>query len=519
VIATGDGLRALKASVRTSWTGETLDRVFWVSIVLCALASLLVISQGIHGHEIQPAVDLVLDTIAMVVFIALTSLAWARFRERHVVAAAYHASAFLALAVAYSIAVVTSLQQATNPGGLGEPENVQVLVFAVARLAAAILFVLAGLYVRRPSYGWRPTWILVAPMLAVFGAALVGWMFDPPPDVLLIITFGDSSGLPHITPFGAAVHLTTSALFFAGAYVSRDLWHAGHSVIDGWIAVGLVFAGFAELHWVLYPSAHPGQVSTADVLVLAFSACLLAGMASAFRANQRELRAANVELGELRDAEVELAANEERTRLARELHDGLAQDLWLAKMRTGELLAMEGLPPEARRVAEGAAAAIDVGLGDAREAVAALRSPAHADTGFCSLVRSAVEDHGDRFGLRVEFTFEGDHTTRIAPRSQAEVLRITQEALSNVARHANATVVGVRLVIGDDRITLRIADNGHGFDMASVAPESYGLASMRERAALISGRLRIASSAETGTLVILTAPFSPPTSLAARGQG
>ena len=151
--------------------------------------------------------------------------------------------------------------------------------------------------------------------------------------------------------------------------------------------------------------------------------------------------------------------------------------------------------------------------------MAALRSPAHADSGFCSLVRSAVEDHGDRFGLRVEFTFEGDHTTRIAPRSQAEILRITQEALTNVARHADATVVGVRLAIGDDRITLRIADNGHGFDVASVGPESYGLASMRERAALIGGRLRIASSPETGTLVILTAPFSASTSLAAAEPG
>ncbi len=139
--------------------------------------------------------------------------------------------------------------------------------------------------------------------------------------------------------------------------------------------------------------------------------------------------------------------------------------------------------------------------------------------GFCSLVRSAVEDHGDRFGLRVEFTFEGDHTTRIAPRSQAEILRITQEALSNVARHADATVVGVRLAIRGDRITLRVADNGHGFDVAAAGPESYGLASMRERAALIGGRLRIASSVETGTLVILTAPFSASTSLAAAEQG
>ena len=107
----------------------------------------------------------------------------------------------------------------------------------------------------------------------------MGRALDPPPDALLIITFEDPSGLPHITPFGAAIHLTTAAVFFVGAYVSRNLWHAGRSVIDGWIAVGLVFAGFAELHWALYPSAHPGQVSTADLLRLVCSACLLAGLA------------------------------------------------------------------------------------------------------------------------------------------------------------------------------------------------------------------------------------------------
>jgi signal transduction histidine kinase len=508
----------MKAFAQPSRSGAALDRLFWLAIGVCACFTLLVLAQGIHGHGIQPAVDLVLDTIAMVVFTALTTLAWARFRERQVIAASYHAAAFMALAVAYGVAVISSLQQSASLGGLAEHEGVQVLVFAVARLAAAVLFVIAGLYMGRPTYGWNPAWILVAPTLAVLAAAFVGRMIDPPPDALLMVTIQDSTGLPHITPFGAAIQITTAAVFFVGAYVSRNLWHAGRSVIDGWISVGLVFAGFAELHWALYPST-PGQVSTADLLVLVYSACLLAGLASAFRAGQRELRTANRELAELRDAEVERASLEERSRLARELHDGLAQDLWLAKLRTGELLAMDGLPVEARRAAEGAAAAIDVGLGDAREAVAALRSPAHVDSGFCSLLRSAVEDHGDRFGLRVEFTFEGDHTTRIAPRSQAEILRITQEALANVARHADATVVGVRLTLHDDRITLRVADNGHGFDVAAAGPESYGLASMRERAALIGGRLRIASTAETGTLVVLTAPFSASTPLAAGEQG
>lgn len=518
MVGVGGGLRAMKASALPLWRSAALDRLFVLAIVLCAVFSLLVVGQGIHGHEIQPAADLVLDTIAMVVFIALTTLAWARFRERQVIAAAYHAAAFMALAVAYTLAIVVSLQQAASLGGPAEPENAQVLVFAVARLAAAILFVIAGIHTGRSTYGWNPSWILVAPTLAVLLAAIVGRLLDPR-DALLIITFDDPNGLPHITPLGAAIQLTTAALFFVGAYVSRNLWHAGRSVIDGWISVGLVFAGFAELHWALYPSGHPGQVSTADLLVLVGSACLLAGVGSAFRASQRELRTANIELAELRDADVERAALEERARLARELHDGLAQDLWLAKLRTGELLAMDGVPIEVRRAAESAVAAIDVGLADARDAVAALRGPTHADSGFCSLLRSSVEDHGDRFGLRVEYSFEGDHTTRIAPRSQAEILRIAQEALANVARHADATVVGVRLAISDERIVLRIADNGHGFDVTSVEPESYGLASMRERAALIGGRLRIASSPETGTLVILTAPFSASMSLAGAELG
>ena len=496
-------------SDRLSGLSVPLDRLFRVAIVIGFATTVLVLIPGVHGHGILPAPDLVLDTIAAVVFIALTALAWARYRERRVIAAAYHAAAFMALSVAYGLAVLISLQHAANLDGLAEPENVQVLVFGVARLAAAILFVIAGVFTQRPSYGWHPAWILVAPTLAVLVAALVGRALDPPPDLLQIVTITDATGLPHITPFGVAIGLATSVLFFVGAWVSRNLWHAGRSVIDGWIAVGLVFAGFAELQWTLYPSAHPGQVSTADLLRLACSACLLAGLASAFRASQRELRTANIELEQLHDSEVERAALEERTRLARELHDGLAQDLWLAKLRIGELVGREDLSVDARRAAESGLAAIDVGLGDAREAVATLRSPAHSDSGFCSLVRQTVEDYGDRFGIRVEFTFEGEHTTRIAARTQAEILRITQEALTNVARHADATLVGVRLAIRDDRITLRVADNGRGFEVATAGSKSYGLASMRERAAIIGGRIRIASRPEMGTRVVLTAPFAP----------
>jgi signal transduction histidine kinase len=485
------------------------ERLFTASVAVCVLATIAILLPGVHGHAVMPTMDLVLDTIALLVSLMLTALAWARFRERHEVVAVYHAGAFLALSVAYGLGVAVSIDHSTSIASLEEPENAQILVFGVARLAAAVLFIIAGAFTRRPTYGRPPLWLLVAPALGVLAAGLVGIGVEPPPQ-LQIIEFTDSTGLPHITPFGAGLHLLTACLFFVGAYVSRSLWRLGHAVIDGWIAIGLVFAGFAELHWTLYPSAHPGQVSTGDLLRLVCSLTLLLGLEAAVRSGLRDLRVANVELAALRDVDVERAALEERARLARELHDGLAQDLWLAKLRTGQVAGMDGLPPEARRAVEEATSAIDSGLADAREAVAALRSPAHANQGFCHLVQRNVEDFGDRFGLRVEYAFEGAHTTKIAPRTQAEILRIAHEALANVARHADATIVGVRLQITDDRIRLRVVDNGRGFDVNAAHDGSFGLASMRERAALIGGRLRVLSRPDAGTRVILSAPFAPP---------
>jgi signal transduction histidine kinase len=96
----------------------------------------------------------------------------------------------------------------------------------------------------------------------------------------------------------------------------------------------------------------------------------------------------------------------------------------------------------------------------------------------------------------------------IAARTQAEILRIVQEALTNTAKHADATIVGVRLTIKGDRIMLRVVDNGRGFDVRAAGDAGYGLTSMRERASLIEGRLRIASRPGAGTRVMLTAPLA-----------
>ena len=105
----------------------------------------------------------------------------------------------------------------------------------------------------------------------------------------------------------------------------------------------------------------------------------------------------------------------------------------------------------------------------------------------------------------------------LSARAQAEVLRIAQEALSNVRRHADATVVRVRASMEADRLVVSVRDNGRGFDPASVGQVAFGLASMRERAALIGGELSIESAPGDGTLVTLVVPRVPDAAAVATG--
>ena len=110
-------------------------------------------------------------------------------------------------------------------------------------------------------------------------------------------------------------------------------------------------------------------------------------------------------------------------------------------------------------------------------------------------------------GLPVEFECPADLPT-LSPRAHVETLRITQEALTNVRRHADATVVQVRALVEAGRLVVAVGDNGRGFDPAAVADSSFGLAGMRERAALLGGELHIASAPSSGTLISLVVPLT-----------
>jgi signal transduction histidine kinase len=242
-----------------------------------------------------------------------------------------------------------------------------------------------------------------------------------------------------------------------------------------------VIAGFSQLHAALHPGGYTTLVTTGDVLRLVFYLVLLIGVAAEVREDLRALQAANAELERMRESDVVRATLEERGRLAREIHDGLAQDLWYAKLKQARLVRATELEVPTRVTANEVLSAIDTALGDARQAVSALREGTTPGAGLQEVVRDSFEDFTDRFGLRGTFECDDD-LPAISARGQAELLRIVQEALNNVRKH------------------------GRGFDPADVPGDRFGLRTMRERAEMIGARLTIDSQASGGTAVVVEVP-------------
>jgi signal transduction histidine kinase len=215
-----------------------------------------------------------------------------------------------------------------------------------------------------------------------------------------------------------------------------------------------------------------------------------------------------MEVRRLADAEFAAATLEERARLAREIHDGLAQDLWYAKLKQSRLAQIAALEGEPRRLSEEVSSAIDDALAEARNAIAAMRGGAESGPLFDVLERQ-VDDFSDRFAVRAELTHHGPEP-EIGPRARAELMRIVQEALTNVRKHADATVVRVSVASGDD-LRVAVADNGRGFHPEAV-DGGFGLDSMRQRAELIGATLSISSKPQDGSRIEVVLPLR-------RGEG
>lgn len=217
-----------------------------------------------------------------------------------------------------------------------------------------------------------------------------------------------------------------------------------------------------------------------------------------------DLAAIEVEKGRLMERDRLAAVLEERERLAREMHDSLAQVLGYLHLRTesarvslsaGDVDKAEGVLAETSSVAHEAYV-------DVREAILGLREAVSKRRGFVDALRDYAAKFSQQAGIPTRLETNGSGTLLLAPEAEVQLMRVVQEALTNVRKHAGARKAQVSLQ-QQDGLRITIEDDGKGFDPAALDNDRdrFGLFTMRERVERVGGRLEIDSVAGRGTRV------------------
>lgn len=201
----------------------------------------------------------------------------------------------------------------------------------------------------------------------------------------------------------------------------------------------------------------------------------------------------------------------ERARLSRELHDTLLQSLVGIALQFDALATDPEFSPNdvQRRELVNMRRRIEGYIREARQSISDLRTPRRGTQDLATALRDAAEREGD--GKAVEFTLEQQGSPRAFPAElEDQLLKIGREAIVNAVRHSHGDRIAIQLDSGEDSVTLRVTDNGVGFDPGTPRPDGdahYGLTSMRERAEELGGQLMIDSASGRGTRVEAIIPL------------
>jgi signal transduction histidine kinase len=278
-------------------------------------------------------------------------------------------------------------------------------------------------------------------------------------------------------PVVLAFQLTTALLFSAAAVgFTRRAARTGDEMMN-WLAVGAVLAAFGRFNYFLYPSLYAEWVYTGDVFRLLFYIVVLIGAAREIASYWKRL--------------AQTAILDERRRIARDLHDGLAQEITLISRNAAMLEAQS-------KVAERIRSAADRAIVESRRAIATLA--ASGDAPLELALPRAAQEVADALGARLELVVA--RGVRVDHDRQEALLRIAREAIANAVRHGQAQEVHLELRRSGDRISLRVVDDGHGFELPVPGErDGFGLVSMRERAQALGGEVRIETTPGRGTAV------------------
>jgi signal transduction histidine kinase len=207
----------------------------------------------------------------------------------------------------------------------------------------------------------------------------------------------------------------------------------------------------------------------------------------------------------------EIAIAQERLRIAHEMHDGLAQVLGYVntKVQAADQYLRRGNTEEASAQLQQLAVSARQAYGDVREAIVGLRTLPGRDRALADVLAEFLHHWKDQSGVNTELAIDAD--LHLQTSIELQLVRIIQESLTNVRKHARATNARVEVTRDGDLLVATIRDDGRGFNPAAVTRGEFprfGLTTMRERAMSIGGTLVIESAHDAGTVVRFTMPLA-----------
>jgi len=207
-----------------------------------------------------------------------------------------------------------------------------------------------------------------------------------------------------------------------------------------------------------------------------------------------------------------MAQEEERRRIAREIHDGLAQSMAHLVLRSeiSERMLARKEYDLVKQELNDLKGQVRSGLEEVRKIIFNLRPMMLDDLGLIPTLRKLVQDFEERTKIRTEYEASGKEA-RLPSGMEVAIYRLVQEAFNNVYKHAQATFVSLHVMIGHDQVTVMVYDNGVGFDHELVEAKMgkgthFGLVGMKERIELLDGELKIESSRGNGTRITMKIP-------------
>ena len=432
----------------------------------------------------SPALHVALETANALVALLVGYLVYGRFRESRRIQELLLVLALCTVAVANLILTAVPFALA-----IGRGEDFSRWAAVGIRLLGTLVLTAAALVPPAATVDTHRAKRVVLTLAVVVGTVAVAgtvWGNELPPTVDPSVPLGDGSP-PMVVAHPAVLVIQGVGAVLYGVSAVAFTRQAGRSADElfRWVAAGCVLAAFARVHYLLFPSLYSEYVYSGDVLRLGFYLLLLAGAAR--------------EIGSYWALRTRAAVLEDRRRMARDLHDGLSQELAYIWSQSRTLTGGASDAAVVERIAGAAGRALD----EARRAIAALSRP--LDEPFVRILQQVADDVAGRYDVKVRTDL--DPAFEVSPQDGEALVRIVMEAARNAVRHGRAAEIDLTLTAVPR--SLAITDDGCGFSVGPLAEGragGFGLTSMRERARALGAEFTVTSIPGAGATVRVTWP-------------